>query len=326
MSGPTAKVILVILALALAAGIGPMARHLGEREANRPSGEPDPKAPSPPVVPAIAPGEFVRLDPDRPEPWQAHFDDPPQPPGDFRQTAPPRPSGRRRVLVLQPLGAFDDEEARLLEPLREFAEAFFQMPVRLEPAMELPATPDWRRTQRLGREREITQYNADRILSEVLAERMPEDAVACLGVTMSDLWSGDLNFVFGLGSNRPQVGVFSLCRYFPEFRGQARQAGDEALILLRGCKVLSHEGGHALGLLHCGYYRCGMNGSSNLRERDATPIHFCPVCLEKLTWYLGCDVDRRYRDLHRFYERGGLPEQAAWVAARRQRLQSGEAE
>ena len=84
-----------------------------------------------------------------------------------------------------------------------------------------------------------------------------------------------------------KVGVYSLCRYYPEFWGGKSKAEDEVTGLRRACKVLNHETGHMFGITHCVFYHCSMNGSNSLSETDTAPIHFCPVCQRKLSWNIG---------------------------------------
>ena len=45
--------------------------------------------------------------------------------------------------------------------------------------------------------------------------------------------------------------------------------------------VLNHECGHLLGIKHCVYARCLMNGSSSLREAESRPLALCPIDLAK---------------------------------------------
>jgi archaemetzincin len=143
---------------------------------------------------------------------------------------------------------------------------------------------------------------------------MPKHALVYAGIVDVDLFRPDLNFVFGLGSLKEGVGVYSFCRY-------GGPGTSRALYLKRACKVLNHEIGHIFGLAHCIYYDCGMNGFNSLREGDEKPIHYCPVCLHKLWWNLGFDVIRRYERLAAFYRKHGLEPDARWVEERILHLQ-----
>ena len=70
------------------------------------------------------------------------------------------------------------------------------------------------------------------------------------------------------------------------------------------------------GLKHCIYYHCVVNGSNNMAESDAQPLHLCPVCLRKLHFATGFDLLQRYDDLHAFYQRADLEREAAWIQDR----------
>lgn len=71
-----------------------------------------------------------------------------------------------------------------------------------------------------------------------------------------------------------------------------------------------------LGLLHCIYFNCLMNGSNHLAESDRRPLHLCPVDLRKLQWALGFDIGEHYRRLEAFWRQEGVDDEAAWIARR----------
>ncbi|MFP4014709.1 MAG: hypothetical protein ACLFVQ_11530, partial [Chitinispirillaceae bacterium] len=82
------------------------------------------------------------------------------------------------------------------------------------------------------------------------------------------------------------------------------------------CKILAHETGHMFSMAHCTSYLCCMNGSNNLDEMDASPIHLCPVCLEKLKSSVNFNLSERYRNLETYYRLENLTAQAEWVRKR----------
>ena len=51
-------------------------------------------------------------------------------------------------------------------------------------------------------------------------------------------------------------------------------------------KTACHELCHVLGMTHCPYYECLMNGSNLVNEADKKPFLLCPICLRKLEAYL----------------------------------------
>ncbi|MCW8131423.1 MAG: hypothetical protein KIS92_13825 [Planctomycetota bacterium] len=266
---------------------------------------------------------FTRMPAPKPGEWLSLYRESPQPLEKFKSQARIRPTPERRTIVLQPLGPFTDDQKKMLQAMKAYAEAFYQLPARVEDPMpavpkEFEEDPDWVRMVPINHRHDgyTRQCNADTILEKSLSKKVPKDAVLYLGITLEDLYVPSMNYVFGLGSFDKRVGVYSLIRYFPEFWGMTRKEGDERLALLRACKVLNHEAGHIFGLKHCIFYQCSMNGSNSLKETDAAPIHFCPVCHRKILWSIGFDPLKRYTDLEAFYKTNAMKDEAAWIAAR----------
>ena len=210
---------------------------------------------------------------------------------------------------LQPLGEFSPEGSRLLQRLQRFGSAFFAHDVQLLP----PLAVDSRITTRRNRFTDVLQLKT-RDLLPLVAGEAPPDACCVLGITAHDLYPHDTwSFVFGEALVDDRVGVFSIARYDPRFYGQA---ADPVLVLRRSCKVLAHETCHMLGMFHCVFFNCLMNGSNHLAESDRRPLHLCPVDLRKLHWSLGFDVCDRYHRLLTFWREAGVPAEAQWIERR----------
>jgi archaemetzincin len=237
---------------------------------------------------------------------------------EYVRSRPVTRTAQRDKIVLQPLGPFREDERKLLETLREYTAVFFDCPVVIAP--DLPLPKKGRRSRHEGGQRWV-QHHTQVILHEVLAPKLPDDAVAYLGITMSDLYpEASWNFVFGEATLDERVGVYSLVRYFPGFTGDEDAPAARKLGLLRSFKVLSHEAGHMFGLHHCARFECLMNGTNSLDETDRSSGTVCPVCLKKLAYNLRFDVRRRYARLLSIYQREGLTELAEWTEARLQKI------
>jgi len=63
-----------------------------------------------------------------------------------------------------------------------------------------------------------------------------------------------------------------------------------------------HELGHLLGLDHCIYYDCIMNGVSGIYELFNTSYELCPVCLCKIYRLLDFDIIKRFENLQVDYQ------------------------
>jgi len=245
--------------------------------------------------------------------WLANFPEHGQTFAQFVQAQPHLPNTQRKRLYLQPLGSFQESTGVSLAELRLFTSTFFMMDVALLPPLDLSRSHI---TTRQNFYTHRPQMRTGDILN-LLYRRLPEDAFALLGITMTDLYPGPgWNYVFGQASLRSRVGVYSFARYDPRFYGEAPSPASRQLLLRRSCKILAHEAGHMFGIEHCIWFRCTMNGCNQIDELDGSPLHLCPVDLRKLQWSVGFDVMERYRRLRDFYRQAGLNDEAAWIEKR----------
>jgi archaemetzincin len=252
----------------------------------------------PPSVPVQeSDAGFEKMGTPQPGEWLHRFKEPGQTFERYLDECRNRRSNQRTTIYLQPLGALDERYTRALAQMRAYAEVFFGVTCVLREPTAMPEN---------AFRKERKQYNADQVIGW-LEETLPDDALALAGITDQDLYSGELNYVFGLGTLAGRRGVYSLCRF----------GNDPELFLRRSIKLLSHEVGHIFGMEHCIWYKCVMCGANSLAEDDRYPVHLCPIDLRKLEWNTGFDRAARYRTLEAFYAANGLKEEADWVSARR---------
>merc|ERR1712136_709733 len=130
-----------------------------------------------------------------------------------------------------------------------------------------------------------------------------------------------------------RVAVFSFCRYnpkikfSPEFWYEIKKkktkysaSENRKLILVRSCRLLVHEIAHLLGVAHCIYYECCMNGSGHLEEDFRQPMFLCPVDLHKLSHLCGFEISQRYKDLKQFFNKFKLINEVDWIDQRFQAI------
>jgi archaemetzincin len=241
--------------------------------------------------------EWPKLGEPAPGDWLALFDEPGQTYDEYVRTARNLKSDQRHTIYMLPLGPMDEATTAVVKQMAEFAAVLFTTPVKLLPAAPLPKSAYvYRRAQ----------YDAADILTR-MARQVPDDALALVGVTTEDLYSGRLDFVFGLASLRGRVAIYSLRRY-----GEPGSAE----YLRRALKIVAHETGHVFGLQHCIFYHCCMNGSNSLEESDSQPLHYCPLCHDKLRHALAFDPKKRFEALAAFYDRIGFADDAQFVRER----------
>lgn len=195
----------------------------------------------------------------------------------YLSSDPVTPTEERRALVVQPMGQLAPSDEAIVAAVSRYMEAFFGLPSRLAAPLTLDlVSPLGRRESRGYGEQLLTSH----ILRDVLAPRLPEDAMAYVAFTGVDLWPGEgWNYVFGQASLGDRVGVWSLAR-----NGKSGPGSTGRRARVRALKIATHETGHMFGMRHCTAYLCNMAGVNSLDESDAHPTWLCPECLAKLSW------------------------------------------
>lgn len=230
----------------------------------------------------------------RPGDWLAQHREDGQTFEQYLRADPNRPTARRAVLYIQPIGDFSPVQQKLIEHTADAMGRFFGLPVKTLKPIGLDVVPASAR-----RTRAQPQILSTWVL-DMLKPKRPADAVAVLALTNVDLWPGEnWNFVFGQASLSERVGVWSVWRFGDPERDYTR-------VLRRTLQTATHETGHMFGIQHCIAFECGMNGSNNLPEADATPMPFCSECEMKLWWACRIEPARRYAELIDFAEKNGL--------------------
>jgi archaemetzincin len=243
----------------------------------------------------------------RPGDWLAEHVEPGQTFAEYLHAQPVRKSDQLKTIYLCLVGDFSEAQSRIVDLTKDYLALFFDCPVEVNrqvPSDFIPARarrthPSW------GDHQVLTGY----ILHDVLEPERPADALAYLALTATDLWPGrGWNFVFGEANLRERIGVWSL------YRNGDPGAGEAAfrLCLRRALGTSSHELCHILTMHHCIASLCLMNGSNHQAERDARPLHLCPVCLRKLCWNLRVEPIPYLTRLKRFCQDQGLEAETRW--------------
>lgn len=248
-----------------------------------------------PAEGVFSPKDFVVQGLPQPGEWLMEHPEPGQDVQTFQREVV-RAEGRPLLLV--PLGQVEGD----LDELAQVAGTWLGVTVEVRDlGLEVAGLPG-----RIHPRSEEAQLYTAPVL-DLLRERLPEDAFGALAVTDVDLTPGDdWNFVFGQAHYTDRVGVFSFARHRPE-------GTSETQAFRRALRTLTHEAGHMLGMRHCPWYECAMNGSNSLSESDASPLHLCPIDLRKLQLATDVSLEQRYQALAPRYQAHGLLQDAAFV-------------
>ncbi len=236
----------------------------------------------------------------RPGDWLDRFKEPGQTFSQYLISRPVMPRGKRKVIYIQPLGKFNKKQREVINLNAEFMRIYFNLDVKIRKDLSLRIIPA--KARRVHPTQGMKQILAGCVLDDVLKPRLPDDAVAYIAFTTSDLWPGKgWNFVFGMASLRERVGVWSIYRNGDPTKGEKAFR----LCLMRTMKTATHETGHMFSMLHCTKYECNMCGSNHRAEADRRPIFSCPECVAKISWACNADLVERYRKMAKFFKKQG---------------------
>ncbi len=213
---------------------------------------------------------------------------------------------KRNVLYVMPLGEFNEKQMKIVELSAEFLRHYFMCDVRTLETRSLDIIPQ--KARRVHPSWGMRQIHSKYVLDELLPPLLPDDAVALIAFSSSDLYpQDDWNFVYGQASLKQRVGVWSI------FRNGDPETEFET-VLRRTVKTATHETGHMFTIQHCIAYECNMCGSNNMEESDQHPVFLCPECVAKVWWSTKCDPIERFEKLKKFCLENGLADEAEHYA------------
>lgn len=258
-------------------------------------------------------------------------------------------------IYIVPVGEFDSYHYFYFDELAKFAELYLGIPVCTLPGIDIEinfadkmaswtdkpsesnhaANNKTRTSSRIKQHKLESRFNGNQYqlgvgdMLRMLRNRIPNDAVCFIGLTMSDLFCDETDlFVAGMAAGNHRVAIFSFYRYNPQLsfsqadwyhidiNNSVEPGQIKKLMFQRSCKLLVHEINHILGIDHCIFFDCCMNGSGHLSEDFRQPMHLCPVDLHKLQTLVGFNVLDRYQNLLQFYKKHEMKVEEEWISKR----------
>ncbi|TFF63551.1 MAG: hypothetical protein EU521_01200 [Promethearchaeota archaeon] len=187
----------------------------------------------------------------------------------------------KREIILQPIGEIDEE---IIKYLKKELKKIFSLPKLIFKTSEKPL-PLKDSEYNKGR----GQYNGSKIVNRLLNHQYEQEIFRVLGIMDEDLYSKNLNFIFGIATtsknklvNNFAVALISVRRLRETFYGKRK---NKNLFRKRVLKEAIHELGHTFGLGHCNNY-CIMRFSNHLGETDQKPLTFCDSCSKQIKTYI----------------------------------------
>ncbi|MBE9505429.1 MAG: hypothetical protein IMY84_01320 [Chloroflexi bacterium] len=168
-----------------------------------------------------------------------------------------------RVVEIVPLEIADME---LLSALASEVTRVFSLPCRVGAAERLPAS---------ALDEKRGQYHATRILEHLSASG--RTSFRLLGVTVVDIFTPILRYVFGEAMLGGKVGLVSIYRLGIASLPDERPGG-RSIFVSRVLKEGIHELGHTFDLTHCEDPTCVMAASLDMTHIDAKSTQLCYYC------------------------------------------------
>jgi archaemetzincin len=131
------------------------------------------------------------------------------------------------------------------------------------------------------------QYDASMILEKIINYMKDKEYFRVLGVIDKDIFSNNLNFVFGIANRYGKAALISITRLRESFyreSGKLYRKDTQDIFEKRTLKEAIHELGHTFGLGHC-HNHCIMRFSNSLMDTDNKPKEFCHTCLGSINKY-----------------------------------------
>ncbi len=186
-----------------------------------------------------------------------------------------------RIIALVPIAIDEKDKKNIFDSLTNHIASIFDASITI--LTDMPQLDN--NSSRVLFNEQRNQLNSDKLLHWLATTTMKDNIRSydlknkvILGICNFDAYSSGLNFVFGQASMTGGVAAIYLPRLRQEFYGLGT---DTSIFTQRVLKEVTHELGHAFGLIHCPKQSCVMHFSNSIVDTDRKAKDFCNMCGNK---------------------------------------------
>jgi predicted Zn-dependent protease len=137
------------------------------------------------------------------------------------------------------------------------------------------------------------QIEAKSLMENYIKNVVPDSAVGVIGITEHDLFLPDMNYIFGVSYLKNRIGIVSSFRIANDW--------DESKSNIR--KVVTKQIANLFSISNVKDYYCVLNYHDDLNKLRNGVSYISPKALEKLSYSIKFDVEKRFRELKDFHRK-----------------------
>eukprot|EP01124_Arcella_intermedia_P036712 TRINITY_DN9678_c0_g1_i2.p1 TRINITY_DN9678_c0_g1~~TRINITY_DN9678_c0_g1_i2.p1 ORF type:complete len:403 (+),score=97.04 TRINITY_DN9678_c0_g1_i2:1-1209(+) len=253
------------------------------------------------------PDVFPLLAPPAPGEWLYKIKETPQPFAKWKRAyLKVKQQVKRRKIYLVPVEDWNTEFP-MLHLMQDYISTFYCLDVEVTPPVNIHinsglVTAQYNNSKfqfHMKDEKKFRTTDIENVLKNLLKGDL-KDGSFVAGITRRPVYADDGTALYGESDPDLYVAVVTISSFLRT--DPLKHPENPFHFQLAPCLfVLAHEIGHLFFMSHCVYYNCIMGGTNGLKEFRTHNL--CPVCLHKMVFVWGEEVDvlQRYQLLLQFY-------------------------
>jgi len=215
---------------------------------------------------------------------------------EYLSSGPRVPDSIQKIIYLLPIGDVDTTYINFLDKERDYLERFFQLEVKLLPAVTINdlkvnnvKTRLHSASQMYGKgaeEANDEQIEANSLLKNYVIPNKPKDGIVVLGVTDYDIYNPKYNYIFGTSDLHDGTGIISTNRLL----------GETSIH-----NVLTKQITNIFSIPNTKDYDCLLNFQDTPIQEEMSVSYLSPLALQKLKIAIGFDYLKRFEELEQYW-------------------------